>query len=86
MGLTLAVGAIHRAHPQFIARTDALVTADFCPRTVAATVPSMPPSLHSGGLENSMNTIRCYDRYAHLKRLAVLVGVMGGIALGLLAR
>lgn len=36
--------------------------------------------------ENEMNTIRCYDRYTNVKRLAALIGIAAGIALGLLAR
>lgn len=31
-----------------------------------------------------MNTIRCYDRFANLKRIAALIGVTTGIAAGLL--
>ena len=31
-----------------------------------------------------MNTIRCYDRFATIKRIAALVGVTTGIAAGLL--
>lgn len=31
-----------------------------------------------------MNTIRCHDRFATLKRLAALIGVGAGIAAGLL--
>lgn len=31
-----------------------------------------------------MNTIRCYDRFSNVKRVAALIGVATGIAAGLL--
>jgi hypothetical protein len=34
--------------------------------------------------EDEMNTIRCYDRFTNVKRVAALIGVATGIAAGLL--
>jgi hypothetical protein len=85
LGLTLLAGVIHRARPQFVAARHGLVAAGFLPGSspgIIRSVPQEPPAAP----ENEMNTIRCYDRYTHVKRLAVLVGVAAGIALGLLAR